>query len=207
MRQIFSNAKANFHLNCWSRITFKISLSLSFNEARTMKLFTYLRLQLETLGISPIKNDHRYVRNGAHLFFVGHILITALIYFIFEAKTIPEFVDSIYIFITAVTNVFSFVVFILYRSNIFQLIEKLEKAIEQRTQQAIYDKLNVKIESFSKKFQFVFAQCTSVGVVMPVFLTSLFLYSTTDLQNEAFQLPFLTSLVTRNALNIDSCWS
>lgn len=160
---------------------------------RMMKLFTYLRLHLNILGISPVQNFHRRIRNGAHLFFVGHILITALIYFIFEATTIPAFVDSFYIFTTAVTNVFSFSAFILYTPSIFQLIEKLEKAIEQRTQQAIYGKLNEKIEQFSKRFQFFFVQCTSVGVVMPVFLTSLFFYSTTDLREEAFQLPFLAS--------------
>lgn len=171
----------------------KISLNLSFNEARTMKLFIFLRSQFKMLGISPVQNVEMHARNGMHIFFVAQLAIMGLVYLIVEAKTIPEYVDSLYILSTGVVNVFSFIVVILKMDHIFQLIEQLEKSIEQRTKQAIYDKLNEKIEQFSKRFYFIYVQCTTIGVVMPVSLTTLYVYFTTDLGRDAFQLPFVAT--------------
>lgn len=187
---IFLHSLVHFYFINWSQL---ISLTLSLNGARTMKLFSYLRRQYKLLGISPIQNGETHARNCVHLFFVSQISVTALIYLICEAKSIPEYIDSFYIFSTGAVNIFCSIVIISNMSNIFQLIEKLEKAIERRNQQAIYTELNERTQEFSKKFHFIFVPCTTFGVVMPILLTTLFTYLTTDLGSDAFQLPFLAS--------------
>lgn len=188
------------HFVRWLSSHFEISLGLSFIESRTMKLFIYLISQYKVLGICPVQNIQTHARNGLHIFFVAQLSITGLVYLVFEANTIPEYVDSFYAFSTGLVNVFSFIVIISKMERIYQLIEELEKSIQQRNQQAIYGKLNERIEQFSKRFYFIYVQCTSVGVVMPVFLSTLFVYFTTDLGRDAFQLPFLASWVKRNVL-------
>lgn len=179
------------NVKCW--VISKISWSLSLNEAETMKLFTYLRHKYAILGISPVQNAQMQTRNCLQIFFVAQLSITGLVYLIFEAESIPEYVDSFYAFSTAAVNEFCFILVISKAANIFRLIEKLEEAIEQRNEQAIYVKLNEKIELFSQRFNFGYVRCTSIGVVMPILMTTLFGYFTTDAGSDAFQLPFLVS--------------
>lgn len=171
----------------------KIILSSALNQVGMMELFALLRQHYRILGISPVQNVRTRAKNCLASLFIVHISITCLVYLITEAKSIPDYVDSFYMFTTATTNAFSFVVTISNMTHIFCLIENLEKVIEQRNQQAIYIKLKKKIELFSKIFHFVHVPTTTIGVVLPILLMSFFFYIITDSGSDAFQLPFLAS--------------
>lgn len=55
---------------------------------------------------------------------------------------------------------------------------------------AIYEKVNEKVEKWTKILYFVLTVITLPGVMLPNCLTSCFLYFTTDLGNEAFRTSF-----------------
>lgn len=121
-----------------------------------------------------------------------HLSITTMTYLIFEAKTIPEYTHSFSEFATATMNTFDIFVVILNTASIYQVIENVEKAIEQRNEQAAYIKLNEKIERFSKWFYLIYVQCNVIVVAVPNLLKTIFFYFTTDLKSDAYQLPFRT---------------
>lgn len=161
-----------------------------------MKLFLILRHYYKILGICPIETESKVsfnLRNCLFLFFVLLFSIAALVYLFVEAKTFQQCADSFYIFSTTAANGVDIFVVIWNMSKNFELIENLEKEIQQRNFQLIYNKLNEKIEQFSKIIYFIFVHCTLFGVLMPNFLITFFVYFTTDLGSDAFQLPFLVS--------------
>lgn len=158
-----------------------------------MRLFIFLRRQLEILGISPVQNMNNRSRHFVPLYFLVQLSITALIYLFAEAKNIQECADSFYGFITSAATANNIFMAIWNMKNVFELIENVEIAIAKRNQQTIYKKSIEKIEKFSKQFYFIYAQCSPIGVVLPSFLMSFFLYFTTDLGRDSFQLPFLAS--------------
>lgn len=170
----------------------KVSLR-SFSEVKAMKLFINLRRYFDILGISPVQNVNKYFRQFFTLFFQVQLSITAVIYLFDEAETIQEYADSFYAFATTAATAINIFSFIWNMDKVFDLIQNLEKAIEKQSLKDIYNKLNVKIEKFSTRLHFTIVQCTLVGVVMPTFVTTLFLYFATDSGRNAFQLPFLAS--------------
>lgn len=161
-----------------------------------MKLFVLLRYYYKILGICPIETVSKYsfnLRNCLILFFVLKFSIAALVYLFVEARTFQQCADSFYTFSTTAANGVDIFLMIWNMTNIFELIDNLEKEIQQRNLQSIYNKLNEKIEQFSKSIYFIFVHCTFFGIVMPNFLTTFFVYFTTNLGSDAFQLPFLVS--------------
>lgn len=175
-----------------------------------MKLFVLLQSQFKILGIHAVRkndpNDKLNANNCMASLFVLHFLITSAIYLIVDARSIQEYADSFYGFTTALTSVIIIVVIISKRASIFRLIENMESAIEERNNQSIYIKLNEKIEQFSQRFYFAYVQCTIIGIMIPNFLKAFFIYFTTDLNGDAFQLPFLTSWAHWNVLMADNCY-
>lgn len=161
-----------------------------------MKLFVSLKLTYAKWGIRPIETGSKHSFNFTNclaLLLVIQFCMTATIYLIRNANSVPEYADSFYTFSTSGLNVLNILLIVLKSANIHQLIENIEKVIEQRNQLANYDALNQKIEQFSKRFYFIYVYCTLVGVMLPNIFKSYFLYFTTDSGNDAFQLPFLST--------------
>lgn len=165
-----------------------------------MKLFTCLRNKYEILGISPNQDVNNRLRSFFHLFFLMELLFTAAIYLFVEAKNFQEYIDSFYGFATTAATANNIYSIIWNMKKVFELIKNIEMAIAKRNQQTIYSKSNEKIEKFSKRFYFIYARCTPIGVVLPILLMSFFIYFTTDSGRDSFQLIFLASYVIQNLI-------
>lgn len=159
-----------------------------------MKLFVTLLHHCAALGIYPVNSVSKHsfnLKSCSTLLLIMQLSIPPFIYLIIDAKTVDEYADAFYIFATGTSNGLNVLLVIWNVANGLHLIENFEDAIQKRRLQTIYNKLNTKIEKFSKRFYWLLVQCTLVGVMMPTFFITYFVYFTTDLGCDAFQLPFL----------------
>lgn len=108
-----------------------------------MKLFVFLQSQYKVLGARPLRNKNSISnsfnwRNLLFLICVVQLGVLSTVYLLIDAKTVPECADAFYIFATAAVNALNTLAIILNMANILQLIENLEKNIQNRRLQTIY---------------------------------------------------------------------
>lgn len=124
----------------------EISLSLTlicFGYPRDMKLFKIIRHHFSFVGIYPVQNQQKSHFNLMNLFVLilyVQLFISSLTFFLLKAKTINEYVYTLYVCISCLSAFGVFLTTILKKKQIYQLIDKYEEAIE-RSKEEILDKI------------------------------------------------------------------
>lgn len=101
----------------------------------TMQLFQLVLKHLQTMGIYSIQSNKTHSFNSRILFFSLFIMLlfTAMtVYFLFGAKTIPEYANSFYRSIAELSVFMDFGLTIWLLPNILMMIENYENFIEKR---------------------------------------------------------------------------
>lgn len=62
--------------------------------------------------------------------------------------------------------------------------------LEYQASSALYVKINQQVEKWSEIIYFIISKVSPQCIGLPIFIASLFAYFTTDLKNEALELPY-----------------
>lgn len=100
-----------------------------------MKTFQYFQQSLGYLSIYPPQLEENNRFNSKNWLILNIYLVTIIvsgIFFVYEAKTLFEYSDSLYTCATAASTSVFFAVLVSNKSRIFVLIGKYEATIEKR---------------------------------------------------------------------------
>lgn len=88
------------------------------------------------MGISEssqrMRNISILVKTTMAFVFLVQFLASTITYFVIEAKSFTEYIDTFFVIATIALNIFSLIIFTSNKKNIFQLIQKIEEMIEKR---------------------------------------------------------------------------
>lgn len=161
-----------------------------------MKLFPIIRKNFEILGI--ILQHQQQSSFNKQIFFIsfsyGLSCISYSLFLFYGANTFWEYTNNIYTNSATILIVICFVIINFRMKNLSELIDNCEKYIENNeslSSKAIYDKTNQQIEKWCKIIYSAVAKITPICIILLRCIVCFFVYSTTDLQNDAFELPLL----------------
>lgn len=100
-----------------------------------MKLFQVCQKYMAIIGIRRLLPDEKFPfnrRNVGILFIFGQSFIAASAFLVFDAKTLKEYTECLYTWISVLGVLIGLALVIIRTEEIFQLIENMEKMVEQR---------------------------------------------------------------------------
>lgn len=179
-----------------------------------MKYFQSAQKLLAIVGISPTRKPfNQRALMVSLLYALNSVLICA--YFGWEANSFREYVDATYASTASISMNIYFAIMVYQKENIFNLIETMDEIAERSesysclnyiqkadseskntlgskrlASKAMYDETNRQIEKWTKIIDVVVVKVTSRFAIIPQIVLCYFLYFTTDLGNDAFELPF-----------------
>lgn len=177
-----------------------------------MKLFQSIQKCFSILGISSNQSRFNGRMVSAFIVFSLGVIISTISLFI-GTKTFKEYTDEIYVACAAILFVILFTNMIRKMEKLFELIDSFEMLVEKSElkfqvinlistkikkipgsehpeSKVLYDEVNRLVEKCSEIAYFVMVKLTAVCIVLPKFGISMFVYLTTDLGYDAFELPF-----------------
>lgn len=185
-------------------------------KTKHMKIFQTVRKNLATIDFSVDQRwyDMQQLRN------IGFSILADVLQgmYVFRVADTPEqLMNSAFLTSSGTLLFFSYISIISEMSEIFFLLDKIEKVVNKReffpwlpqmfnvkvsnewicpkiglkrpTSKAMYERANELSEKFSKIIYFVIVDIAIPLFVAPKVILSYFLYFTTDAGNEAFELP------------------
>lgn len=97
-----------------------------------MQIFQSLRSYMHIFGVDPNQKSMFNYRNVSVLLVASQFLVSAAMFFIFEAETFREYTESFNVLSIASINTFMAIVIILKATQFHKLIEMFEQTIEDR---------------------------------------------------------------------------
>lgn len=182
-----------------------------------MKLFQSTQKSLAFGGF--IKNQPAFNRTQLRMMFLSILFLGLQCIYLFHVANTPrQYMDSIFMTTVGILVFIAFVSSIFNTTAIFDLIYQFEETISKSEcfrlssirfdceiefakivlglkypkSKALYEKTNRQVELISKIIQFVVLYVSPPVLVLPNAIICLFMYFTTDLGNDAFNLPFPT---------------
>lgn len=101
-----------------------------------MKLFKTVRVSFRRLGIYPPKFTNEFdcpnSRNVILIIIMNTSLVSSIMYFFYECKTMMDYTSSVYSVATAIAFSIWLAILVWKSSNTFKLIQNFEKFIGKR---------------------------------------------------------------------------
>lgn len=110
-----------------------LPIKIAFSTGTNMKILQTVQMNLETLGISSIQSAQAFYNGKALLYLLlcGSLIIMNCVFLIDVAKSFEEYTDSIYIASVSVAVFFSLLFLISRMASLFELIDNLEKIVDE----------------------------------------------------------------------------
>lgn len=121
-------------------------------------------------------------------------ILFAILYLIFDAKTFRDYSGGVHSLVAVIKN-YSYVLIVneRQREKIFRFIDKIRSVIGNRIRpesRIIYVKAKTFVNKLTKIIYFIFLKIIIPLITLPYAFASYYLYFSTDLGRDAFQLPF-----------------
>lgn len=161
-----------------------------------MKIFQSIQKCFAVLGIEPpqfVQNHSFNLNNVLTFVILVQVIISNNVYLFRGAANFKDFTNAFYWATTLTVAGVNFTIIFWKMMKMFDFIANLEKIIRKRlantSSKTIYETANHQVEKRSEKIIFVLKKVALPCFMFPPCFISYFLYFTTDLANDAFQLP------------------
>lgn len=182
-----------------------------------MKILQTAQENLSYLGISWYYSIQQYpinVRNVTAFLTLGSSAAMDCVYLCWVATTFQEYTDSVFTFSSIFSGTTIFACVIWRMRLVLDCINQIEKianeseiaapidrmgvieyfclfpGLECAASEVLYDEINSKGEKWSKTIITVIMAVVPQGLLFPKFLLSYYFYYTTEMDSDAFQMPF-----------------
>lgn len=196
----------------WNSVASLHENRLELNEGK-MKFFEKIQEKFTSLGIKP---QQKYALNGRSLSILlvfGLAIISTSVYVCNGSKRFDEYVACSYECSVISVGFLGIANCIWNTSKLYRLLNRLENVINESerksfceytissniwtfaglvrlTSKPIFDETDKKLQNWFGILDFVTVNVMSVCLTLPMLIVSFYTYFTTELANDAFQLPF-----------------